>query len=471
MRLQSSWSPRLADGTGSPSDRLAAALSEDILAGRLEVGGRLPAHRDLAWRLEIGIGTVTKAYGILERRGLVRSVKGRGTFVAVTEARKGPMIDLSRNAPPAVISERLLSRSLAAAAKRADASIFNSYPPVTGHVRFRNELARWFRRLGMDAAPQTLLLTNGAQHALSASLSILCGPGGTLFVEEQTYPGVLTLARHLGVRLVPVAMDGEGILPDRLERLLAEETGTHKAVYVTPTMHNPTTASMSRARRQAVAEVCRASGTVIIEDDVYSLAPDPAYPPIASLAPEQVFYINSLSKTLNPALRIGGLAVPQAWLERAEAAIHASGMMISPLSCMVMEQWLLDGTADAISAAIQEEAVRRRKLALEMFGKAVRQPIHTGYHLWMPLSRPEAEALDAAARALGILVTPPSATSAGGSQSGLRLCIGAPSSAELQHALAGIKAIAERITASSGAGAGPGAGSEGAFGEEQWPVR
>ena len=92
MRLQSPWEPRLSGGTASACDRLVAALSEDIIAGRLEVGARLPAHRDLAWRLSIGLGTVTKAYGILERRGLVRSVNGRGTFVAVTEARNGAVI-------------------------------------------------------------------------------------------------------------------------------------------------------------------------------------------------------------------------------------------------------------------------------------------------------------------------------------------------------------------------------------------
>ena len=330
-------------------------MSQDIIAGRLDIGARLPAHRDLAWRLGIGLGTVTRAYGILERRGLVRSVKGRGTFVAVAEARKGPVIDLSRNAPPAVISERLLSRSLNAIARRVDADVFNAYPPVTGHVRFRNEMARWFRRHGMEADPECLLLTNGAQHALSVSLSTLCIPGGILFVEEQTYPGAISLARHFGVRLVAIAMDGEGMRPDMLERAFAGAERGRAAVYLTPTMQNPTTSSMGRARREALVRVCRKADVVIIEDDVYALAPQHDYPPIASLAPERVFYINSLSKTLNPALRLGGLVVPRAWLNRAEATMHASGLMVSPLSCSVMEQWLLDGSADVISAAIQEE--------------------------------------------------------------------------------------------------------------------
>lgn len=435
----------------SPCDRLVAAVSEDIAAGRLEVGDRLPAHRDLAWRLGIGLGTVTKAYGILERRGLLRSVKGRGTFVAVTEARRGDVIDLSRNAPPAVISERLLSRSLNAIARRIDSDIFNTYPPVTGHQRFRQEMARWFRRLGLDADPSCLLLTNGAQHALSVSLSTLCGHGGTLYVEDQTYPGVINVARDLGVKLTSIAMDDEGMLPDQLERELATSRG-NAAVYLTPTMQNPTTGSMSKARRSAIAQICRKSGIIVIEDDVYTLVPDPDYPPIASLAPEHVFYINSLSKTLNPALRIGGLVVPRVWLERAETAMHASGLMVSPLSCLVMEQWLLDGTADAISTAIQEEAIRRRAMATDLLGQAVRQPVHVGYHLWVPLGHSDAEALDTAAKALGILVTPPSSTSANGISSGIRLCIGAPSSEDLEQALPAIRRIVDRFRIETGAG-------------------
>jgi DNA-binding transcriptional MocR family regulator len=449
MRLQSPWTPRLAGERTSPCDQLVAALSEDIAAGRLEAGDRLPAHRDLAWRLGIGLGTVTKAYGLLERRGLLRSVKGRGTFVAVTEARRGDVIDLSRNAPPAVISERMLSRSLTAIAKRIEADVFKTYPPVTGHQRFRNAMARWFRRLGLDADPTCLLLTNGAQHALLVSLSTLCGPGGTLYVEDQTYPGVISLAHHLGVTLVPVATDEDGMVADQLERQLMTNRGRKAAVYLTPTMQNPTTRSMSKARRQAIAQVCRQSAIMVIEDDVYALAPDPDYPPMAILAPEHVFYINSLSKTLSPALRIGGLVVPRAWLERAEAAMHACGLMISPLSCSVMEHWLLDGTADAISAAIEQEAMSRRTRALDILGKAVRQPLHVGYHLWIALEHSDAEALEAAAKALGILVTPPSSTSVIGKSAGVRLCIGAPSSEELEQALPAIRRIVDRF--SSGA--------------------
>ncbi len=81
MLLRPRWTPRLAEIKAGPVERLVVALADDILEGRLTGGDRLHAHRDLAWALGIGVGTVTKAYAVLERRGLIRSIKGSGTFV------------------------------------------------------------------------------------------------------------------------------------------------------------------------------------------------------------------------------------------------------------------------------------------------------------------------------------------------------------------------------------------------------
>lgn len=100
MRERSPWQPRLSSNATSPTEQLVEALAEDILSGSLQHGARLPAHRNLADTLGIGLGTVTKAYGILEKRGLVRSVKGSGMFVALANSRGQTVIDLSQNTPP-----------------------------------------------------------------------------------------------------------------------------------------------------------------------------------------------------------------------------------------------------------------------------------------------------------------------------------------------------------------------------------
>lgn len=440
MRLVSPWTPRLGDRTTSPAERLVSALADDILEGRLATGDRLPAHRDLADKLSIGVGTVTKAYGVLERRGLVRSVKGSGTFVALAQTRTGPLVDLSRNTPPAVITERLLSRTLAAIGKRVDAGLFNDYPPLGGHHEHRRLLARWYADLGMDADPGRLLLTNGAHHAVSIALSIACGPSGTLFTEAHTYPGAIALARHYGIKLVGVATDEEGLVPAALDRALAGRGPGPAALYVTPTLQNPTAATMSLSRRDDVVAVCRAHDIAIIEDDVYTLAADANLKPLAMMAPERTFYANSMSKTLNPALRIGGLVTPEPLHSHAEAALQATAIMVSPLSCAVMEQWLLDGTAEMVSRAIQDESARRVGLARSVLGGLIREPNHPGYHVWLPMAMAEAQHIERAASAMGVMVTSPASVTVDpqASHSGLRLCLGAPSIADLNAALGSI---------------------------------
>lgn len=437
MRVRSPWTPRLSDQFASPADRLVGALADDILQGKLETGARLHAHRDLADKLGIGVGTVTKAYAILERRGLIRTVKGSGTFVALTQARKGPVIDLSRNVPPAALTERLLARTLTALARRIDSGYFNDYPPPGGHREHRRMLARWFATLGMQADPGNLLLTGGAHHAISVALAVSCGSGGTLFTETHTYPGAIALAKLHGLQLVGVGMDAEGILPDALDHALRTTQRTRASLYVTPTMHNPTTATMSLARREAVVAVCRAHDIAIIEDDVYNLGLDPGQLPLAMLAPERTFYANSLSKSLNPTLRIGGLVVPPARLNEAENMFKGAGIIVSPLSCAVMEQWLIDGTADAVNRAIQGESARRMTLVRSVLGDLALDPGYPGYHLWLPMARHEAQRLHQAAAAFGILLTPPDAFEASSSarQSGIRLCIGATSLADTSSAL------------------------------------
>lgn len=437
MRIKSPWVPYLSNQFTSPADRLVGALADDILEGKLAVGSRLPAHRDLADKLKIGVGTVTKAYGILERRGLVRMVVGSGTFVALTQSRTGPLIDLSRNAPPAAMTERILARTLTSMAKRIDAGLFNSYPLPGGHWEHRCLLARWFTSVGMHAQPDRLLLTSGAHHAISVALAIACGRGGTLFTEVHTYPGVIALAKNLGVHLVGIAVDEEGILPDVLDKALAASTSSRAALYVTPTMQNPTTATMRRARRDAVVAVCRKHRIAIIEDDVYNLGTDHDLVPLAMLAPERTFYVNSLSKTLNPTLRVGGLIVPATGLTEAEATLQATAIMVSPLSCAVMEQWLIDGTADTINRLIQEESARRMNLAKSILGDFARIPRHHGYHLWLPLPTHEADRIYQAAKAFGVLLTPPSATEVAPASplGGLRLCLGTPAMTDLAAAL------------------------------------
>ncbi len=443
MLLQSSWTPRLIDAEGSPVDRLADALAADIIEGRIDSGDRLPAHRDLAYRVGVAVGTVTKAYAILERRGLVRTVKGSGTFVAAVVARRGPSIDLSRNVPPAVISERVFARTLTAIAKRIDSGLFNSYPPTAGHDEYRRQTAQWLARLGMEANPSRILLTSGAHTAIMLAFSVAAGREGVLFTEAQTYTGAIAIARHVGCNLLGLEMDGQGLLPEALDRAAKIAGTARKAVYVTPTNHNPTTCTMGRQRREDIVRVCRKHDIQIIEDDVYRLEASADLLPLAMLSPEKTFYISSLSKTLNPALRIGALVSPDYAYAAVEDTLASTALMISPMTCAVFEQLLIDGTAETLTRAVTEEAARRQKLARSILDPFMARSDYPGYHLWLPMAADRAQRLADAAKALDILVTPPRTTMVdpASKTTGIRLCIGAPPYADLTPALTALSAL------------------------------
>ncbi|WP_119258609.1 PLP-dependent aminotransferase family protein [Shinella zoogloeoides] len=438
MRKQSPWQPRLTDGAAHPAERLMQAMSKDILEGSVSSGERLPAHRDLAWRLGIGVGTVTKAYAMLERQGLTRSVKGRGTFVAMGMARSGPLIDLSINTPPAMIGDRLLARTLTTIARKIDAAQLNLYAPLAGHEEHRRLLARWLETFSLAVDPRLIIPTAGAQQAISLAFDLACGRDGVILTERLTYPGAIALARHKGYRLRGIELDEEGMMPGSLAAVLDEETSVpRRAVYVTPTLHNPTTATMGRDRRQVIAEICRRRNAVIIEDGVYAMDNDAERPTFATLSPERVIHVSSLSKTLSPGLRVGVLTLPSGMEERAASALLALPMAPSPLSMSVMEDWLVNGVVASVRQAIGVEARRRSALAVSLLGKDAGHFHPAAFHAWLPMSRSRAGHFAAAAAALGVAVTAPESVTVDprDDASGIRLCLGGPSHDDLKKAL------------------------------------
>ncbi len=438
MRLASPWRPRLAEIGGLAHERLVDALAADIADGTVPEGARLPPHRELAFQLGIGLGTVTKAYAVLERRGLVHSQHGRGMFVAGTVLHARASVDLSVNTPPQMLGDRLMAATLARLAKRLNAESFGSYRPAAGSDQHRMLMAQWLADHRLVVPPDRLLLTNGAQHALSIAFALACRPGGLLLTEAVTYPGAIALARQAGYRMAPLAMDDEGLRPDALEQALRRRTGagTPAALYVTPTLQNPTAATMGLTRRQAIVRICRVYDVTIVEDDVYSLFTPPDLPALAELAPERTLYVNGFSKNLSPGLRIGVLATPPALIGRALALLQTTCTMASPLCCLIMEQWLTDGTAASVGASVRGEADRRRAMvrAALPVGSV---PASGGFHAWLPMPPAQARRLADAAATMGVMITPPAAVMVdpAADPCGIRLCLGAPPPEALARAL------------------------------------
>ncbi|OAE48391.1 PLP-dependent aminotransferase family protein [Agrobacterium tumefaciens] len=439
MRLKSPWKPRLNGSEGNPSTRLLEALSEDILAGILAGGERLPPHRELAWTLGLGVGTVTKAYAVLERRGLARSIKGRGTFVATLQAQSQATIDFSVNTIPPMLSDRLLARTLSTVSRKIDTQHVQLRPPLAGHDAHRRIFGKWLESLGIFVEPNRIMLTGSGQQALWLAFDTLCGGRGLIITERLSYPGAVALARHRGHPIAGVEIDAEGMIPHDLARVLddANNQGGRRLVYTTPSLQNPTTATMSLSRRQEIIEICHQRDVLIVEDGVYTLGHNPDYPPLVTLAPEAVFHVTSLSKTLTSGLRLGVLVLPEKWVASAEEALQIIPLAASPLDYSLLEEWFSSGVVEATRTSLRAEASRRAHLAASLFSHREIVTNPAAFHAWVPMPHAQAEAFVSSAEMMGVIITPPDAMRANRQDelTGIRLCLGGPSFDELSRGL------------------------------------
>jgi DNA-binding transcriptional MocR family regulator len=429
------WSPRLEGRKGPRYRAIVDALAEDFAAGELREGARLPTHRDLAETLGVTVGTVTRAYAEAARRGLVSGEVGRGTFVrgveesAGEDAGRDATIDLSQNHPPEPAARpqtTALVSALASLTARGDVGRLLDYPASGGNPGDREAGAAWIARAGLRVSPDEVLVCTGSQHGLTVVLATLLEPGDVLLTESLTYAGLQPVAGLLRLRLRELPIDAEGLRPDALEAACRE--GGMKALYLIPTLHNPTTALMPEARRRAIAAIARAHGLAILEDDVHGLLPTERPTPIAALAPERCYYLTSTSKTLAPGLRIAYLAAPPPDVPRIAASLRATTWAVAPLTAAVASHWIRDGTADALVEARRQEARARQALARERLAGADLDTKPEAYYLWLRLPEPwRGETFAAEARARHVLVTPADAFAIGRTQPprAVRLCLGA----------------------------------------------
>jgi DNA-binding transcriptional MocR family regulator len=444
MLEKSSWRPRISDGHGRLHERLASAFADDIIEQVICPGSRLPAHRELAYQLKIGVGTVTKAYALLEHQGLVRSDKGRAMFAIGTLPSSRQIIDLSINVPPKVVSDRLLSSTLSEVAQKIDASTFSAYPPLEGEYVHRAALAGWLSETRLRVTGDDLILCNGVQHALSIAFGALRKPGETILTESLPYAGAIAISRAAGFRLEGLPMDHEGMMPAGLEAWLIKHRRQSKSpvLYVTPTSQNPTGSSMSRQRREAIVKISRAFDVMIVEDDIYAVLGETNVPTIRELAPERTIYVSGLSKTLTPGLRIGALVCPPSLKKPILKAIAAIGSPVSALACLIMDRWIINGTASHLSYRVRQEAARRTTLAAEILN--ISSPIPpVSFHIFIPLPLEIATNLAARALELGVRVTKPSKAlnSDSNIEAGVRLCLGSPTFEQLRQSIHIIKKL------------------------------
>ena len=394
------------------------AVRSAILEGRLRAGARLPASRDLARQHGLARGTVVAAYAQLQAEGYVRSTVGAGTFVG--EVPPDALLGLGRPPPspprpgrsasirlsrfgrrvsafpvleprrtrafradlpalelfPATLWAQTTGRVL----RRASTRLFLGCEPL-GHLPLRNAVAAHLRSArGARCEPEQIAIVSGVQEALDLAARLLVDPGDRVCLEDPGYGGAARVFSAVGARLVPVPVDGEGLVVDG-RRLRGA-----RLVYTTPAHQYPLGVTMSVARRLALLRWARGSGAVLFEDDYdgeyrYQGHPIPALQGLEPDAP--VLLAGSFGKVLFPALRLGYLVVPVGLVERVAALRSASVRHPPVLDQAVLAAFIEEGHLARHVRRMREVYAKRRaalyEAAKRMLGeRLVLSPVEAG---------------------------------------------------------------------------------------------
>ena len=394
---------------------LAEQFARAITDGKLESGARLPTHRHLADELGLSVQTVSRAYEELIRRNLISGETGRGTFVRSIRReldppylpeRLGEVIDLSILKP--VCEPMHLERMKKALGWLADnlpASSALSFRPNVVFPRHRAVAVDWLRNCGLDVSASNISLTNGATAAMTVALMSAAPPGSKVATEGIGHHTLTPLASYLGLTLHGLALDDQGIVPEALDQCCREHG--IRAVFVQPSVINPTATLMGTGRREAIVEVARRNDIAIIESDVLGPLVENRPVPIAALAPERTLYFTSFTKIVIPGLRIGYLVAPDRYVAAVANRHLVSNWMATPIIAEIATRWVSDGTAFEL-VDWQREALRtRHATASEVLNDIPFLSHPQSLHIWLPLSGERTEeAFVAHARLQGVAIAP-----------------------------------------------------------------
>lgn len=427
------WTPELTRDGKARYLQLADAIADGIEDGTLSLGDRLPPQRQLADRLGLDFTTISRGYAEAKRRGLVNSHVGRGTFVETArgaadkrELRRHADIDLTMNLAPEPEDPALLAR-MEAGLQTVSTNMIDllRYQSSTGGQVDKEAASSWLSLRGLVPTLDRIAVTPGAHPTMLAILTGLAKPGDSILCEDVTYPGFRGIAARLGLRLIGLPGDEEGIDIDALENSIRAHAP--KALYLNPTLQNPTTRTISLARREEIARAILKHQLPLIEDDAYGFIPPHPPAPLASFAPELVWHIGGLAKCIGAGLRLAYTVAPSGHAARELAhQLKIISVMPSPLMMALATRWITDGTADQIRRFIREETLKRQAIAAQILSNSTFESQPHAFNLWLQLPEGHSRA-DVIARMIGtgVGIMPSDAFTVSGEPSeSLRVCLG-----------------------------------------------
>lgn len=423
--------------------KLADTVAAEIANGALKPGDRLPPQRSFAYERKIAVSTASRVYTELLRRGLVVGEVGRGTFVsgemhrgassALAEPR-GVRIDLEVNYPILPTQSAMIARSLAGLERPEVLDLALRHSSTTGTQAARAITAEFLSRADWSPAADQLVFTANGRQCIAAALAAVVPNGGRCGVEALTYPFIKDIAARLGVTLVPLAMDEDGVHPDAIQK--AHREANLSALYIQPTIQNPLGITMPAARRTEVLRVVEKLGLTIIEDAVYSFLGDET--PLAALAPDTCIVLDSLSKKVAPGLALGLIVSPPRLRERIMASVRSGGWTASGFALAAGQRLMGDGTVTELVRLKRIDAARRQQMAAKYLAGFEVQANLQSYHLWLTLPpdwRSQTFVTAAARRDIALTPSTTFAVTPGHAPNAVRLALGAPTTEQLDLAL------------------------------------
>ena len=242
------------------------------------------------------------------------------------------------------------------------------YGTTEGFMPLREALVDYFKGLGITASAEEIHITSGSQGVLDALGKVFIAPGDTLAVEAPTYLGALQAFNPYEPKYVQMATDENGLIPESMEEVIKKHHP--KMVYLIPTFQNPTGKTIPLDRRKKIAEIAKATNTMVIEDDPYGqLRYRGEYlTPIKVFAPDHVVYCGTFSKIFAPGLRLGFYLAPpfvREWLVKAKQGVD---LHTSSLSQALATEFLNGGYLKSHLPKIIDLYKPRQEAMLEALG-------------------------------------------------------------------------------------------------------
>ena len=412
---------RLARSLGGLADERPpryAALAERIRLliadGRLAVGVRLPAERELAAALQLSRASVTAAYHRLRDDGWATARQGAGTWTSlpvgpapgawVPAPPTAGMIDFVHAAPAA--PPEVVTAFTAALGELPRLLPGHGYHPA-GMPELRARIAERYTKRGLPTTVEQILITAGALHAITIALEVLVGPGDRIVVEHPSYPNALDAIRASGARAVPVAIDATEPVSVAADVARAARQTAARLAYLMPDFQNPTGLLLDSEQRGRLATGLHQAGTVTLIDETFvelGLDATPPAPYAAFARADRVITAGTVSKTFWGGLRIGWLRAETSLMQQLTTAAmraHLSGPVFEQLAA----RHLLEIADDVLPTHRRRLRIQRDALATAV-ATAVpcwRVPVPPGgLVLWCDLGAPVSNAVVDAAERRGL---------------------------------------------------------------------